>query len=122
MSKKRIKPSQRPKKRYVATKITTKTTLPSKWGMHFLHELEEKLGVLNTAKAGLKLLDTTRKGHCILRVDHTETKTVLATLATIQRINKTPIEAIQTLKTTGILRKARTKLKAQKQEERKQLR
>lgn len=117
MAKKRVLPSQREKKRYITLKVTTKQPLPKKWGMYFLHALERNLGVLNTAKAGLKLLDTTKDGYGIIRVAHTQTETLLATLPTLRKIKDSDIEAIQTFKTTGILRKARTNIQAKRNEE-----
>ena len=114
MPKTRINPSQREKKRYITLKITTQKDLPPKWGMHFLHAIEDNLGVFNTMKAGLKLVDTTKNGYGILRVSHNNVETVLATLATLRKIKNTKIKAIQTFKTTGIIRKARSNLKAKK--------
>ena len=102
-------PSLREKKRYVVFEVLPENKVSFEEVKRTLeNRIQEFLGVLETSKAGIIIMDKWDKNKGILRVSHNMLDKVKAAIVLIKEVNGKRV-IIKTVGVSGILKKAQNK-------------
>ena len=111
MPKLKLLPSLREKKRYLTYEALTEKPLSRMFSTYALQHTQRMLGLFDSAQAGLQAVDYDAKHQTgVLRVGHTYVDKVRSALVLLQSYENQPV-LCRTLNVSGILHKAKTKMK-----------